>query len=401
MATDMLEGRDSEKYIVMFSDLYGYVYRGDLTVNDVTYTSVPMSKVLGNYTNGQLTISPTKYDSWKDLKEARDDSDEAALTKEDCFYRMQESYWTDYWSIYYTGGNGRPDLTATLNTAPRYPQYSGSEPYDVFTPFEKSSCLTYDNINKALEENINVVLINNDYNPEEKNPYGINFQNMKNEMLDDLDGLDGVTVVKEETTNGGTFDAEQVDNIFNILNDTLIQVVDKGSYVVDEMGSGTDDQGKSYDFNFVNDISKIKLTVNNEQLSVENIEQLNNGATAGWTFGGDQFYLYYFANGTTYLDKEYKECFVWEINEAVTKDKPVQLSYNVRLTNPQEASSHEVTYTGLKTNNTTDLYYTDTEGNLGGPEPFTSPEVQYTVPAEGVVSITPADITIYMGGNDG
>lgn len=401
MATDMLEGRDSEKYIVMFSDLYGYVYRGDLTVDDVTYTSVPMSKVLGTYTNGQLTISPTKYDSWKELKEARNVSDEAALTKEDCFYRMQESYWSDYWSIYYTGGNGSPELTTTLNSAPRYPQYNGSEPYDVFTPFEKSSCLTYDNVNKALEENINVVLINNDYNPEEKNPYGINFRNMKNEMLDDLDGLDGVTVVKEETTNGGTFDEEQVGNIFNILNDTLIQVVDKGSYVVDEMGSGTDDQDNSYDFNFVNDISKIKLTVNNEQLSVENIEQLNNGATAGWTFGDDQFYLYYFANGTTYLDKEYKECFVWEINEAVTKDKPVQLSYNVRLTNPQEASSQEVTYTGLKTNNTTDLYYTDTEGNLGGPEPFTSPEVQYTVPAEGVVSITPADITIYMGGNDG
>ena len=37
MATQMLaEGEGTEKYLFVFSDLYGYVYRGDLAVNGVT-----------------------------------------------------------------------------------------------------------------------------------------------------------------------------------------------------------------------------------------------------------------------------------------------------------------------------------------------------------------------------
>ena len=82
----------------------------------------------------------------------------------------------------------------------------------------------------------------------------------------------------------------------------------------------------------------------------------------------------------------------------MTKDNPVQLTYAVKLTNPQTAKTTEIKYTGLKTNNTTNLYYKDSEGNEGGPEPFVSPEVEYTVQAQGVVTITPANITIYMGG---
>ena len=401
LATEMLDGRNSEKYIVMFSDLFGYVYRGDMTVNDVTYENVPMSKRLEGQELGYLCNGLTKYDSWDELYEHKN---EAADTSEDSFYRMYEPYWSNYWDIYYSGENGKPELSKTLEQSPAYPQYKDGtlESYQVFTPFEKSSCLTYDNIMFALEEKINVILVNNDYDLVDDDSYNDCTRTLKNGMLDALSDIEGVTVIKEVTENSKAFSEEQVEHIFDVLNNTLIQVVDAGSYVVDEMGSGQDNYGNAYDFAFVNDIDRITLTVGEEQLKATEITEPENGATSAWSFGENgRFKLYYFADGTTYQEQSYDECFIWEINEPVTKDNPVQLTYAVKLTNPQTAKTTEIKYTGLKTNNTTDLYYKDSEGNEGGPEPFVSPEVEYTVQAQGVVTITPADITIYMGGNDG
>lgn len=403
LATEMLDGRNSEKYIVMFSDLFGYVYRGNMTVNDVTYENVPMSKRLEGQALGYLCNGLTKYDSWNELYKHKNEADD---TSEDSFYRMNDPSWSNYWDIYYSGENGKPELSKTLEQSPAYPQYKDKdgtpESYQVFTPFEKSSCLTYDNIMFALEEKINVILVNNDYDLVDDDSYNNCTRTLKNGMLDALRVIEGVTVIKEVTGNSEAFSEEQVERIFDDLNNTLIQVVDAGSYVVDEMGSGQDNYSNAYDFAFVNDIERITLTVGEEPLKATEITEPKNGATSAWSFGENgRFKLYYFADGTTYQEKTYDECFIWEINEPVTKDNPVQLTYAVKLTNPQTAKTTEIEYTGLKTNNTTDLYYKDSEGNEGGPEPFVSPEVEYTVQAQGVVTITPADITIYMGGNDG
>ena len=95
----------------------------------------------------------------------------------------------------------------------------------------------------------------------------------------------------------------------------------------------------------------------------------------------------YYKDGTQIAGKTYDECFVWEINVAVTKDAPVQLTYAVRLTNPQTASGTYGEYDqfgengkdGLYTNNSATLFPVDSEGHDGTPEDFNKPTVDYTV----------------------
>lgn len=47
---------------------------------------------------------------------------------------------------------------------------------------------------------------------------------------------------------------ETVD--FADIQNDIYYLLDKGSYVVDEIGSGTDNKSNGYDFDFVNDIDR-------------------------------------------------------------------------------------------------------------------------------------------------
>lgn len=109
-------------------------------------------------------------------------------------------------------------------------------------------------------------------------------------------------------------------------------------------------------------------------------------------FGGTgtnyDFVVTYYANGQ---DGQSDECFVWDINVAVTKDAPVSLTYTVKLTNPQtsagtygqyDADGSEG-YTGLYTNNSATLFPVDSKGNHGASEVFSKPAVSYTVEGGG------------------
>ena len=57
---------------------------------------------------------------------------------------------------------------------------------------------------------------------------------------------------------------ETVD--FADIQNDIYYLLDKGSYVVDEIGSGTDNKSNGYDFDFVNDIDRLALTVDGEVL---------------------------------------------------------------------------------------------------------------------------------------
>ena len=57
---------------------------------------------------------------------------------------------------------------------------------------------------------------------------------------------------------------ETVD--FTDIQNDIYYLLDKGSYVVDEIGSGTDNKSNGYDFDFVNDIDRLALTVDGEVL---------------------------------------------------------------------------------------------------------------------------------------
>lgn len=226
----------------------------------------------------------------------------------------------------------------------------------------------------------------------------------------------GQTIMSE--LNGGQ---EIVD--FDSIGRDINYLLDDGSYVIDEIGFGTDNHNNEYDFDFVQSDNLI-LTVGTETLTADRVtEGLPEGETAQYTFGkdSDRFVLHYYQDGTTAPDGEsYNECFVWEIKEPVSQFAPVQLTYTVELQQAQTAAGTYGSYEadgqdditgayledegrGLFTNNVAVLYAKETEATeVGEPECFAKPTVSYTVEEqvpEGAIAIRPADITIYTGGN--
>ncbi|MBM6778844.1 VWA domain-containing protein [Collinsella tanakaei] len=205
---------------------------------------------------------------------------------------------------------------------------------------------------------------------------------------------------------------------FDSIKNDIYYLLDAGSRVVDYMGNGTDDKGSLYNFDFVNKVERLSLTVGSEEngnkqmLDVAPIDNAD-GSTAAYGFGekivsGEQagkypYELYYYADSAEGANDEH---FVWKINVPVSNFAPVQLTYAVRLTNPAEDNQQHGVYdadgdsgsTALYTNNEATLYPVDSNGNEGLPENFRKPTVSYAV---GTVTVTPADITIYMGGDEG
>ena len=185
-------------------------------------------------------------------------------------------------------------------------------------------------------------------------------------------------------------DTMTASDIFSAVKDELIQLVDKGSYVVDVIGKGVDDHGNDYDFAFINDIDRLTLTVNGVEQSKTQINDTSYGFGSDGQ-GGYAFEVTYYADGTAIGGKTYDECFVWEINVPVTKDAPVQLTYAVKLTNPQTSAGTYGQYDrfgenheeALYTNVSATLFPVDSEGNPGDSEDFEKPTVEYTVKGGG------------------
>lgn len=177
----------------------------------------------------------------------------------------------------------------------------------------------------------------------------------------------------------------QTINFDSIQND-ILYLLDAGSKVVDVIGYGTDNFGNSYNFDFVNDANLLTLTVGGEKLNVTKLDTDKANVTACYAFGEGNypFVLYYYANGQ---DGSSDECFVWEINVPVTIDKRVELTYTVKLTNPQTVAGEYGTfdadgseeYECLHTNKSATLYPVDSNGNAGVAEDFTKPTVSYTI----------------------
>lgn len=400
MATEMLNNsgrQDAEKQMLVFSDMYGYVYRGTLTIGETDYLDVPMGIRNGNDPDpmSKLGISAPKYNSWD---EVYNDSNRY-YTDYDSFFR--DSSWNAYWSIYRAMGDNIPELVTDVIETPYGETY--------FTPFEKSTCLTYDNIVEASEQGVQITIVNNDFLPENQP----DIQKIKDGMLEDLVENNHISLIKETIEDPEVgFTSDQMSTIFDDLTDELIQVVDAGSYVVDVIGS---------DFDFVED-SAPTLTVNGESITATPIEK--DGATAAWYYGGTEekprFELYYYENGTQnpYNKEEHlSECFIWKTNEAITKDAAVQLTYTVQLSNPKtdpgtygqfdgngdgivEGTEEKVNAeSALYTNESATIYPVETGSTVvGTPEDFPKPSVSYTIEDTTPITITPADITIYTGG---
>lgn len=188
----------------------------------------------------------------------------------------------------------------------------------------------------------------------------------------------GVSYYKVSKPNYGGSEEELVKAFSDISNE-IVYVVDKGSEVVDEMGK-TDD----YDFDFINDLDKLTLTVGGKALDKEIIEK-NHYGFGKLDNGSYRYELMYFAE--TDNDAEHLR---WIINEAVKINNAVQLTYSVKLMKPKTEEGTYGTYDkfgsegyeGLYTNNKAILYPIDSNGKRGLQENFARPTVSYTVSSQ-------------------
>ncbi|MDY2969926.1 MAG: S-layer homology domain-containing protein [Butyricicoccus pullicaecorum] len=176
---------------------------------------------------------------------------------------------------------------------------------------------------------------------------------------------------------------------FDDIQNDIYYLLDAGSYVVDVIGSGNDNYGNAYNFDFVNDIDKLELTVNGIALDKEKIDEYtygfgklevnsNSARKAYYTF-----ILRYHPEGI----EGNSECLVWEINTSISNFAPVQLTYTVKLTNPQTKPGTYGEYDAdgseekgsLYTNNSATLHPVDSNGVAGAPETFAKPTVSYRI----------------------
>ena len=188
------------------------------------------------------------------------------------------------------------------------------------------------------------------------------------------------------------------DVTFEDIKNDIYYLVDAGSKVVDVIGYGKDNKGNDYNFDFVPDATKMALTVGGKtfeaiavdpsidpEFTQENVEFETARFVFGELVNGNYPYIvHYYANGT---DGKSDECFVWDINVPVSNFEPVQLSYTVKLTNPQSAAGSYGEYDrdgslkldALYTNVSATLYPVDSNGDAITPELFEKPTVSYKV----------------------
>ena len=190
-------------------------------------------------------------------------------------------------------------------------------------------------------------------------------------------------------------EAGDLKDVFDSISDEIIYLVDNGSYVTDYMGYVEGD----YNFDFINDVSKLSITVgteeNQETLKAEKIAKNHYGfgriekekepEAAQEMTTSEISYRY----ELEYVPGEKKgdEHFIWRINVPVSNFAPVALTYSVKLMNPKSASgtygqydeNGSKNYSGLYTNNSATLYPVDSNSKPGVPENFLKPTVSYTI----------------------
>ena len=176
---------------------------------------------------------------------------------------------------------------------------------------------------------------------------------------------------------------------FNEIKNDILYLIDTGSYVEDYMGYVEGD----YNFNFINDASKLTITVGRgdaqEKLDAVKIDDdhYGFGPVTVETDSSDKVTTYRYNLEYIPGNMTDTEHFVWHINVPVENLAPVALTYSVKLVNPKSASGTygqydedgSKNYSGLYTNNSATLHPKDSNENWGIPENFQKPTVSYTV----------------------
>ena len=176
---------------------------------------------------------------------------------------------------------------------------------------------------------------------------------------------------------------------FNEIKNDILYLIDTGSYVEDYMGY----VDGNYNFNFINDASKLTITVGrgDAQKKLDAVKIDDNhygfGPVTVETDSSDKVTTYRYNLKYIPGNMTDTEHFVWRINVPVENLAPVALTYSVKLVNPKSASGTygqydadgSKNYSGLYTNNSATLHPKDSNENWGIPENFQKPTVSYTV----------------------
>ena len=206
----------------------------------------------------------------------------------------------------------------------------------------------------------------------------------------------GRNALKSLNDDAHLIDAETTSttNIFSGITKDIIYLLGTGSTVKDEIGSGKDNKGNDYNFDFVDKAEAMTLTVGKTTYVTKKVEATAKNETSRYLFVKEDvetanseeapYVLHYYQKGE---DGKSNECFVWNINVPVSNFAPVALTYSVKLVNPKSASGTygqydadgSKKYSGLYTNNSATLYPKDSNKNWGIPENFLKPTVSYTV----------------------
>ena len=187
---------------------------------------------------------------------------------------------------------------------------------------------------------------------------------------------------------------------FSVIEKEIIYLLDAGSSVIDVIGGDDNGEQYDYDFDFVNDLSKITLTVNGVEKPGVKIDENHYGFGEIITDpdseyqGHHEYELTYYPNGLGVATMAFEnedvvagELFRWDIYVPVKQFEPVQLTYTVKLANPKTTEGNygkydedgSKNYDGLYTNNSAVLFPVDSNGNVGEKEAFDKPTVSYTV----------------------
>lgn len=180
---------------------------------------------------------------------------------------------------------------------------------------------------------------------------------------------------------------------FSKIQNDIYYLLSAGSKVEDYIGYVEND----YNFDFVNDASKLTIQVGDTIYKAEKINENQYGfhqrvapiseSSNEAVANTDYDYVLTYVPG----NKQDTEHFVWDINVPITNFERVSLTYTVKLTNPKTASGTYGEYdkdgsaekAALYTNNIATLYPVDSDGDKGLPENFRKPTVSYTVSGGG------------------
>ena len=234
------------------------------------------------------------------------------------------------------------------------------------------------------------------------------------------------TMMKQITPEKYLVDATagtEQDNIFSGITKDIIYLLGTGSTVKDEIGSGTDNKGNDYNFDFVDKAEAMTLTVGKTTYVTQKAETtaLTGHETSRYLFKAEDvvaanqaeapYVLHYYQNGE---DGQSNECFVWDINVNVSNFDRVQLTYTIKLTNPQSqkgttygvydrSGEKQTANSSLYTNLSATLKPVNSNGVKGADEAFLKPTVSYTIKGGGhgggTVTI-PDDVPTGLNGKD-